>query len=79
MFLIEMLPKLAGSLAIEKLRVQTGATSLRAMVALRSQKASIAHARQKMPGESKSSTRTNQGSTATLGPAKRDEGIQLAR
>jgi hypothetical protein len=43
-FFLRCWPKVVGSLAIGKLRVQTGATSLRATVTLRSQKGNIAHA-----------------------------------
>ena len=42
-FFLRCWPKVVGSLAIGKLRVQTGATSLRATVTLRSQKGNIAH------------------------------------
>src|ERR1019366_10263490 len=49
-FFLRCWPKVVGSLAIGKLRVQTGAISLRATVTLRSQKGHIAHAGRKDAG-----------------------------
>ena len=42
-FFLRCCPKVVGSLAIGKLRVQTGAIPLRTTVTLRSQKGNIAH------------------------------------
>src|ERR1017187_6647517 len=42
-FFLRCWPRVVGFLAIGKLRVQTGATSLRATLTLRSQKGNIAH------------------------------------
>jgi len=46
-FFLRCWPKVVGSLAIGKLRIQIGATSLRATLTLRSQKGNIAHSSRK--------------------------------